>query len=128
MSTSSRLVLVIVCGLACTALSVLLAGAGHGWMAPLVVSWIAVPAGVTAVLAARAPRSKSVTITLLTLGAIALGCDAFLFGLFGSEDFSQAAHGVWAMAPLWAGTWAVTWVVWQIIAVAAIALRAKDAT
>jgi hypothetical protein len=32
------------------------------------------------------------------------------------------------MAPLWAGAWAVTWVVWQIIAVAAIALRAKDAT
>ena len=110
-------------GLVCSFFSFLLMGAGHGWFAPLYVSWIALPAGPLSVLTSKFRHSTGGLVILILLLLVAVGCDVFLFGPLGSDgDNSTPAHA-WHAVPLWMTAWLLTWGAWQVIALAAVAMR-----
>ena len=122
----------IVAGVVCLGFSVILTGAGHGWYPPIYVSWIALPAGVVAVAAAKGRHSVTSLVFLIVLAIIAFVCDLFLsghldlyvvFGVGSTDDVYEGAGHAWDMVPLWMGTWLATWAAWQLVTVAAIVAR-----
>src|SRR6185295_11312524 len=110
-------------GIVCTALSLFLTGAGHGWMSPVVVSWISLVA--CPVVAATAfMRGTSARIAAIVVVAVGISAD-FMIWKSDFADPSGFTH-VWSVGASFVVAWMTSWFSWQTAA-ALIAVRTKTA-
>ena len=117
-------------GLAAVALltAIMLAGAGHGWTSPLLVSiplWVVYP--LTFYAAKQdVPHARAI---LWMLAIIALGSDALLIvGTLGETSHIAEYVRVNGIAGiLIMAMWSVLWIVWQAILVRALLSRTANA-
>lgn len=109
-------------GVACTALSLFLTGAGHGWNSPLVVSWISLVA-CPGVVAMSNMRGRSARIVAVCAIAIAVCADIMIW----RSEYADADgfEHVWSVGRPFVIGWMASWFSWQIAA-ALLALR-RDA-
>ena len=127
-STGARLGLGFALAALAQFLSFLLAGAGHGWVAPMFVSvglWFLMP--LTFVLAwPTAPMEKPL---LLVVAAIAVGADALLISL-SLRDSYYIRHYLevnGAIGLTMIGLWLALWSCWQVMLVySLVAKRGHD--
>ena len=109
-------------------LSLFLAGAGHGWVAPLFMSaglWFLIPL----TFAVAWPTSPIEGPLLLVMGAIAVAADALLVSRSLGE-ISYIRHYIdvnGAIGLILIGLWLVLWLCWQAILLLSIVTRQKPA-
>ena len=128
MTTGGRIALGVLLAFIAQFLAFLLAGAGHGWVAPLFISimlWVLLPAS----LAIAWPIGRGSRLALSAILVAALAADAWLI----SRSIGEAryiSHYVdvngavgWLIIGLWLGLWAF----WQAILVWSLAARRKSA-
>ena len=111
-------------GLVCAFMSLLLTGAGHGWYAPLHVSWIALVAGPVSLAALGARNSRAGILLIAVLVIAAIACDTWLvMNRGGGGEDSDSFLYVFSHGPSWVVTWLVTWLFWQATVGYALVLR-----
>lgn len=116
-SPGGRIALGFAIAAVCQFLSLLLAGAGHGWVTPFFLSmplWIAVPA--TFYLTRR--RGRGPTIILAAIILTAVGLDALLVrGTLHEQETLLALIRVNGfLGGFFVGLWLALWFTWQAVA------------
>lgn len=106
-------------GVVCAGLAFMISGLGHGWAAPGSVAWLApftFPITGVALALRRQWTGKALAMLLLVA---ALWSDIYLLVRIAADGWDYASW-VWSRDPLTLFTWAASWMLWQVGALAAL--------